>query len=710
MRSNRLITTIITSTYFIEYIYALTEEEMGREGMNGIMSWTGLVVMTAVVVGGYYLYKSQRLDKRSSLQSQQTNKKEKERIQIKEQKPSGATDNKETEEKGESSMEVEYKTDAPKLENLAEDREMKEKILKEENEKRKQDEREKERMEHKIKEEEIRRTLQKKKEEEENERREERLRKEMIEEQQRKEREALEAEKERQKKEAEQLEIQKLKKDEEERERQKQKIIEERIKEEEEQRIREERRKEDEEKRKQEEVDREVEERRRELERINDGFQIPDDLLASLEGRDNNEQPIQFDLSNLKSDSELENLQNLTLSPSLAKLDEQFVHQSGDEISKEPFNDEEMFNISSMPSMRGKKGKKTMKMFEDWSKPNKNSLMAELGLLSDDSPPDFERKEITPPLEINSNDSKPSRLLDLFRPPTSIPSDNVGIKNELKTTVWNPGMPVVGSFGVREDMNKKGLRRSKKMSMKFGTMTGGVQEDANFAAFPWNGDDKRAIFSVYDGHAGKNCAETAIQRFPEIFKEKITEGEDQREAFLSTFEQLDNELISFEYEGCTATSLYIWQSGEHRFLQCANVGDSTAFLKREEGVIALSKDHKATDPDERKRIVESGIEFAPHQTRVGGLAVSRALGDHFLKQEKLGVISIPYVSSAIQLEPTDTIIVLASDGLWDVMSGADAIQYCMNYNNAEDMASELIKKAFTNLKCTDNITVTVILL
>ena len=48
---------------------------------------------------------------------------------------------------------------------------------------------------------------------------------------------------------------------------------------------------------------------------------------------------------------------------------------------------------------------------------------------------------------------------------------------------------------------------------------------------------------------------------------------------------------------------------------------------------------------------------------MGGLAVSRALGDHFLKQEKLGVIAEPFVSQPIKLESTDSILIVASDGV-----------------------------------------------
>jgi hypothetical protein len=45
------------------------------------------------------------------------------------------------------------------------------------------------------------------------------------------------------------------------------------------------------------------------------------------------------------------------------------------------------------------------------------------------------------------------------------------------------------------------------------------------------------------------------------------------------------------------------------------------------------------------------------------LAVSRALGDHFMKENQLGLISEPYVSDLIELTDEDTMLIVASDGV-----------------------------------------------
>ncbi len=46
-----------------------------------------------------------------------------------------------------------------------------------------------------------------------------------------------------------------------------------------------------------------------------------------------------------------------------------------------------------------------------------------------------------------------------------------------------------------------------------------------------------------------------------------------------------------------------------------------------------------------------------------GLAVSRSLGDHWAKNNGTGLTGEPYVSEAIELQHTDSTVVIASDGV-----------------------------------------------
>lgn len=45
------------------------------------------------------------------------------------------------------------------------------------------------------------------------------------------------------------------------------------------------------------------------------------------------------------------------------------------------------------------------------------------------------------------------------------------------------------------------------------------------------------------------------------------------------------------------------------------------------------------------------------------MAVSRALGDHFVKISNMGLSGEPFVSQPIKLEPSDEMVILASDGV-----------------------------------------------
>ncbi len=77
--------------------------------------------------------------------------------------------------------------------------------------------------------------------------------------------------------------------------------------------------------------------------------------------------------------------------------------------------------------------------------------------------------------------------------------------------------------------------------------------------------------------------------------------------------------------------------------------------------------------------------------RVGGvLAVSRAFGDRPLKRF---VISTPDVREE-QLTADDEFLILASDGLWDVVSNQEATALVRDQPDAEKAAKQLTEEAF----------------
>lgn len=53
---------------------------------------------------------------------------------------------------------------------------------------------------------------------------------------------------------------------------------------------------------------------------------------------------------------------------------------------------------------------------------------------------------------------------------------------------------------------------------------------------------------------------------------------DLKSVFQKTFSKLDANLAAFEYEGTTASVAFVWSQDGERYLQAANVGDSSAYL------------------------------------------------------------------------------------------------------------------------------------
>ncbi|GJP38392.1 hypothetical protein CLOM_g22835 [Closterium sp. NIES-68] len=128
-----------------------------------------------------------------------------------------------------------------------------------------------------------------------------------------------------------------------------------------------------------------------------------------------------------------------------------------------------------------------------------------------------------------------------------------------------------------------------------------------------------------------------------------------------------HEPLAAETVGSTSVVLVV--TAHH--LVVGNCGDSRAVLCRGGKAVPLSKDHKPEREDEMKRVEKAGgrVIFWNGYRVLGVLAMSRAIGDRYLKPY---VIPEPEVTLT-QRHPDDELVVLASDGLWDVISNEAAV-------------------------------------
>ncbi|KAJ8751042.1 hypothetical protein K2173_016223 [Erythroxylum novogranatense] len=182
------------------------------------------------------------------------------------------------------------------------------------------------------------------------------------------------------------------------------------------------------------------------------------------------------------------------------------------------------------------------------------------------------------------------------------------------------------------------------------------------------------FFGVYDGHGGSQVAEFCKERMHQVIAEEWDretadpgyEWQTSWKAALSCgFERADDEVSSraLAPEMIGSTAVVVVLSGCQ--IIASNCGDSRAILCRGAQTIPLTVDQKPDRPDELMRIEGGGGKVINwNGARVlGVLAMSRAIGDRYLRP---WVIPVPEVTFTTRTDD-DECIILASDGLWDVM-------------------------------------------
>lgn len=192
----------------------------------------------------------------------------------------------------------------------------------------------------------------------------------------------------------------------------------------------------------------------------------------------------------------------------------------------------------------------------------------------------------------------------------------------------------------------------------------------------------------------------------------------------------NNANIDSNFSGSTCVSLLFFND----ILYSANVGDSraikgklcskTSTWKYEQ----LTRDHKATENDEAKRIIRFGGKISPFKEENGsyagpervwikdkpfpGLAMTRSFGDQIAGS--VGVICEPEIKE-FMWKDEDAFVVVASDGLWEYVSNEDVVRIVGegimegNYTNvADELYKFALKKWEENEDGVDDITIVVV--
>jgi len=192
-----------------------------------------------------------------------------------------------------------------------------------------------------------------------------------------------------------------------------------------------------------------------------------------------------------------------------------------------------------------------------------------------------------------------------------------------------------------------------------------------------------SFFGVFDGHGGSmtsiySAAKLidAIVATPEWKMEKTPKN--LEEAMRKGSLKLDSEMRELpqvksgeDHSGTTAVFGMITPT----HIIVGNIGDSRSVMCRTGKTIAMSYDHKPTNPSEQSRIEAAGGSVTLSRVN-GDLAVSRALGDFSYKLRQ----DLPPEAQQVSPEPEfqceprqegDQFLILCCDGIWDVMSNEE---------------------------------------
>lgn len=270
------------------------------------------------------------------------------------------------------------------------------------------------------------------------------------------------------------------------------------------------------------------------------------------------------------------------------------------------------------------------------------------------------------------------------------------------------------------------LTHVELVPVKLGTRTGctSVQgsrdhmEDTFQVSYDVLGDGAVQYFGVFDGHGGDKMSRFAALHLHTILAKQKDLKTDTANALINAFEELDARwlqlaLATHDDDGSTGVVCVI-VNGK---IYCANTGDSRCVLGCANlRCVEMSIDHKPNRADEKERIEAANgkVLYVGTCWRVQGiLAVSRSFGDRRLKR---WVIATPEIRVR-EMTDEDHFLVLATDGLWDVLSSQQAVDIASRSVKAKPggsdnkfatvAASVLVNHAFTKGSM-DNITALVV--
>jgi len=200
--------------------------------------------------------------------------------------------------------------------------------------------------------------------------------------------------------------------------------------------------------------------------------------------------------------------------------------------------------------------------------------------------------------------------------------------------------------------------------------------------------NKVNIFGVFDGHGGGDVSKFLKANLSKYFlkknKDYIFENTKKTLRYIeNVFDHIQDKLKNTDfanYSGSTALLAIQSEYKNKKHVWVSNVGDSRGVICNKYNIaVQLTKDHKPNIFEERNRIekLDGKITFDGNDWRIKEYSLSRAFGD---------LDATPYITHKPQifkynLSSKDKFMILACDGLWDVLSNQEVVNFVLEYLN-----------------------------
>eukprot|EP01129_Flabellula_baltica_P003223 TRINITY_DN13032_c0_g1_i1.p1 TRINITY_DN13032_c0_g1~~TRINITY_DN13032_c0_g1_i1.p1 ORF type:complete len:430 (+),score=70.71 TRINITY_DN13032_c0_g1_i1:50-1339(+) len=301
----------------------------------------------------------------------------------------------------------------------------------------------------------------------------------------------------------------------------------------------------------------------------------------------------------------------------------------------------------------------------------------------------------------------------------------LGVRSEIKEVgkkvddVVVPA-PFSSSFECKPDLwdendpEGRVLRKSGRLNFSYAECIGkrSTMEDAYFLLGHVGHDRELDAFGLFDGHGGDDVSKFAASYFPAVIDKKLRKHKRNPKEFIKKVFTDASKIIKEKrlVGGSTALVGLVIDN----FCYIANLGDCRAIFYQDGNTIRVTTDHTPALEEEKERIVHAGGFVTETITREGyaihringQLAVSRALGDLIFEK----YISHEPDVFKIEFTSNDDFLIVACDGLWDMVEDEEATQICKQFIEEGDLlsASERLRDVSYFRGSTDNISVLVI--